>query len=79
MLKLVKVSPKYANIFLSALNEYKTDTAKFGLDSMRQLLKTVEEGNLMGILAGYEATIGGKNHAAASSGIFEIQNVSFLD
>lgn len=44
MLKLVKVSPKYANIFLSALNEYKTDTAKFGLDSMRQLLKTVEEG-----------------------------------
>ena len=44
MLQLVKASPKYANIFLSALNEYKTDTAKFGLDSMRQLLKTVEEG-----------------------------------
>ena len=37
-----------------------------------------KEGNLMGILAGYESTIGGENHAAASSGIFEIQNVSFL-
>ena len=37
-----------------------------------------KEGNLMGILAGYTATIGGENHAAASSGIFRIKNVSFL-
>jgi predicted acetyltransferase len=44
MLKLVKVSPEYGDIFLSAVNEYKNDTAKFGLDSMRQLLKTVEDG-----------------------------------
>ena len=44
MLKLVKVSPEYADIFLSAVNEYKNDTAKFGLDSMRQLLKTVNDG-----------------------------------
>lgn len=36
------------------------------------------EGNLMGILTGYRATIGGENHAAATSGIFEIQNVSFF-
>lgn len=44
MLKLVKPSHEYSAIFLKALNEYKTDTAKFGLDSMRQLIKTVEEG-----------------------------------
>lgn len=37
-----------------------------------------KEGNLMGILAGYSATIGGKNHAAASSAIFEFKNVSLL-
>lgn len=44
MLKLVKVSREYADVFLRALEEYKTDTAKYGLVSMRQLLKTVEEG-----------------------------------
>lgn len=44
MLKLVKPSHEYSKYFLKALNEYKTDTAKFGLDSMRQLLKIVEEG-----------------------------------
>lgn len=38
-----------------------------------------KNGNLMGILAGYEPTIGGENHAAASSGISEIRNVSFLE
>ena len=44
MLKLVKPSYEYSKYFLKTLNKYKTDTAKFGLDSMRQLLKTVEEG-----------------------------------
>lgn len=44
MLKLVKPSHEYSKYFLKALNEYKTDTAKFGLDGMRQLLKVVEDG-----------------------------------
>ena len=43
-MKLVKVSQEYADLFLKGLEEYKNDTAKFGLDSMHQLLKTVEEG-----------------------------------
>ena len=43
MLKLVKPSLEYADAFLAGLEEYKTDTAKFGLDNMRQTIKTVEE------------------------------------
>jgi len=44
MLKLVKPSKRYAKLFLKALDEYRTDTAKFGLDSMRKLIKTVDDG-----------------------------------
>lgn len=43
-MKLVKPSHEYAELFLTALNEYKTDTAKFGLDNIRQVIKIVEEG-----------------------------------
>ncbi len=44
MLKLVKPSHEYADTFFKALNEYKTDTAKFGLDNMRKIIQIVEDG-----------------------------------
>ena len=41
MLKLVKPSLEYADAFLAGLEEYKTDTAKFGLDNMRQTVNRI--------------------------------------
>ena len=43
-MKLVKVSQEYSDLFLKGLEEYKTDTAKFGLDNMQKVIQTVEEG-----------------------------------
>ena len=37
-----------------------------------------DDGKLMGILTGYEAIIGGKNHAKASEADSSIVNVNFL-
>ena len=44
MLRLVKPSPKYVPVFLRALDEYKSDTAEFGLDSIRAIINLVETG-----------------------------------
>lgn len=44
MLKLVKPSRKYSELFLKTINEYKTDTTKFGVSSIQQTLKFIEEG-----------------------------------
>ena len=45
-LELVKPSQEYLPAFLKCVDDYRKDTAKYGMDSMRKLIQMLDDGEI---------------------------------